>query len=457
VAEVLKSVARAIAAKRLFGRGEGILVAVSGGLDSMVLLHVLTQLAPAHDWRLTIAHFNHQLRGRSSDADERLVKRTAEKLGLPFVIGSADVRRFAREQKLSLEMAARDLRHGFLASAATKLGLNKIALAHHADDQVELFFLRLLRGAGGQGGAGMKWLAPSPADAKILLARPLLDQPKSALAVYAKQERVAFREDATNGQVDILRNRIRHELLPQLTKKFQPALTRVVLRQMEIVGAEAEFVTQTAEGWLKSKKRPAFDALPLAVQRRCVQLQLTHLGIAANFDLVEQLRESADRPVTVNKRLAVYRDTTGNLKLQEPVSADFDQEFAKVHLQGRAGEISFAAARIQWTRKSAPVGTFSVPKKRLNSECFDADKVGGDIVLRHWQPGDRFQPIGLSAPVKLQDLFTNAKISRERRHDLLVGTNAEGVLFWVEGLRLGECFKLDKNTRYQLNWCWKRL
>ncbi len=98
-----------------------------------------------------------------------------------------------------------------------------------------------------------------------------------------------------------------------------------------------------------------------------------------------------------------------------------------------------------------------MPKKRLNSECFDADKVGGDIVLRHWQPGDRFQPIGLSAPVKLQDLFMNAKISRERRHDLLVGTNAKGVLFWVEGLRLGECFKLDKNTRYQLNWCWKRL
>ncbi len=289
-------------------------MAVSGGLDSMVLLDVLARLAEAHDWRLTVAHFNHQLRGRSSDADERLVKRTAEKLGLPFVIGSADVRRFAREQKLSLEMAAREMRHAFLASAAKKLDLSKIALAHHADDQVELFFLRLLRGAGGEGGGGMKWLGASPMEGKILLARPLLDQPKLALAAYAKHERVAFREDATNGQVDILRNRIRHDLLPLLTKKFQPALARVVLRQMEIVGAEAEFVTQTAEGWLKAKRRPAFEALPLAVQRRCVQLQLPRLGIAANFDLIEQLRETADRPLTVNERVAVYRDAAGKVK-----------------------------------------------------------------------------------------------------------------------------------------------
>ena len=102
-------------------------------------------------------------------------------------------------------------------------------------------------------------------------------------------------------------------------------------------------------------------------------------------------------------------------------------------------------------------GTFRAPIQRANHECFDAGKLGIDIVLRHWRPGDRFQPIGMDAPVKLQNLFINQKIPRAHRHRLLVGTTADGELFWVEGLRLGERFKLDKKTRYQLQWRWKRL
>jgi tRNA(Ile)-lysidine synthase len=301
-------VEQSIAMKGLFARGESILVAVSGGLDSMALLHVLRRLANSHDWKLTVAHFNHQLRGRSSDADERLVKRTAEKLTLPYVIDRADVKTFARGNKLSLEMAARKLRHAFLAKVATKRKIKRIALAHHADDQVELFFVRLLRGAGGEGSAGMKWLGPSPIDASVWLARPLLDQPKAVLAEYARREKIIFREDATNGQLDIQRNRLRHELLPLLTKKYQPALARVVLRQMEIVGAEADFVTGAAQGWLDGKQQPTFEKLPLALQRRCLQLQLVRHGLASNFDLIEQLREAPNRAVTINEQLAVYRE-----------------------------------------------------------------------------------------------------------------------------------------------------
>src|ERR1700728_1533404 len=125
---MVEQVEKSIAVKRLFGRDESILLAVSGGLDSMVLLDVLGRLSKSHGWRLAVAHFNHQLRGRSSDADERLVKRIAKKMGLPFVAGRADVRKFAHERKLSLEMAARNLRHGFLARIAAKRRIAKIAL-----------------------------------------------------------------------------------------------------------------------------------------------------------------------------------------------------------------------------------------------------------------------------------------------------------------------------------------
>jgi tRNA(Ile)-lysidine synthase len=417
----------------------------------------LSHLAPKYQWQLSVAHFNHHLRGRSSDADERLVKRTAENFGLPFFTGRGDVKSFARRKKLSLEMAARELRHGFFAKAAAKHGIRRIALAHHADDQVELFFLRLLRGAGGEGGGGMKRLAPSPKDNKILLVRPLLDLPKSALAAYAKEQGIVFREDATNAQIEIQRNHIRHKLLPRLTKEFQPALSRIVLRQMEIVGAEAEFVTQAAQGWLKAQRRQPFAKLAVALQRRCVQLRLVALGIAANFDLVEQLREFENQPITVSEGIAIYREASGELKIKTIRHENFDQRSLNGHLQGRAGEIVFDTVEINWSLQPLAAGPFRVPKKKLNAESFDADKVGIDIILRHWEKGDRFQPIGMPGPVKLQDLFINAKFPRERRHQLLVGTTSAGVLFWVEGLRLGECFKLDKNTRKQLNWRWKRL
>jgi tRNA(Ile)-lysidine synthase len=448
-------VEQTILARRLFGRGAAVLVAVSGGMDSVVLLHLLHSLADTHHWRLVVAHFNHQLRGRSSDADARLAQRTAEKLGLDFVLGRGDVRDHAGKNKLSLEMAARQLRHDFLAQTARAHRITHIALAHHADDQVELFFLRLLRGAGGEALAGMKWQSASPADARIRLARPLLDQPKSALAEYAKAGRVPFREDASNASLDIQRNRIRHELLPLLTANYQPALARVVLRQMEIVGAEAELVTETARKCLKQRRE--FAALPAALQRRCLQLQLAEAGVAPNFDLVEQLRIFADRAVNVGGNTSVSRDSDGCLSVQETGKSGFRSEAMAVRLKGRAGEIAFEEARISWKIELRQSGTLHAPLRRVNCECFDAGKVGRDIVLRHWLPGDRFQPIGMASPVKLQDLFTNQKIARAKRLGLMVGAVAAGDVFWVEGLRMGERFKLDKNTRYELIWRWKRL
>ncbi len=128
------------------GRSEKILAGISGGLDSMALLHALHELAGKWRWKIVVAHFNHRLRGRSSNADERLVRKTADRLGLPFMAGRADVRWFAQKSKLSIEMAARKLRHEFFAQAAVQRKISTVALAHHADDQVELFFLRVLRG-----------------------------------------------------------------------------------------------------------------------------------------------------------------------------------------------------------------------------------------------------------------------------------------------------------------------
>src|SRR5436190_11825518 len=247
--DLAERVEQNLRSRKLVIKNQAILVAVSGGLDSMVLLHVLGRLAPGHGWKLIIAHFNHQLRGRSSEADERLVRKTAAVMRLRFISERADVRAFAREEKLSVEMGARKLRHQFLARTALKLGIRHVALAHHADDQLELFFLRLLRGSGSEGLSGMKWSNPSPENPSVELVRPLLEEPKSVLRRYARENQVALREDASNDSLDIQRNRIRHRLLPVLREEFQPALAKAISRTMDIVGAETEFVTEAARVW----------------------------------------------------------------------------------------------------------------------------------------------------------------------------------------------------------------
>ncbi|HEX4263531.1 MAG TPA: tRNA lysidine(34) synthetase TilS [Verrucomicrobiae bacterium] len=458
-----EQVDQSVHTRKLFRRGQKILIAVSGGVDSMVLLHLLHELSQKNKWRLTVAHLNHQLRGSSSDADERLVARTAKKLGLPIVTGRADVKKIARTGHLSLEMAARKARHEFLAQTAAHLKISHIALAHHADDQVELFFLRLLRGSGSEGLAGMKWRSPSPANPAIQLIRPLLEQSKASLQACAAAKKIPFREDASNEWLDIQRNLIRRELLPLLRRKYQPALERTILRLMDILKAESEYIHDAAENWQRSGTgvSPArfkfgkipFPKLPLALQRRCIQSQLLQRGIPTDFALVERLRTSPGKSFTVVPQLAVSCSANGQLHFQSSPIVESKTDEVKIDLARRAGQVLFAGRKISWAIK--PRRAVNRPRPHPRKEFFDADKIGPNIVLRHWRPGDRFQPIGMKHPVKLQDFFVNQKIPRARRHDLIVAATAQNEVFWVEDVRISEQFKLTSATALRLTWQWK--
>jgi tRNA(Ile)-lysidine synthase len=421
----------------------------------MVLLDVLDQLRRQHGWRLAVAHFNHRLRGRASDLDERWVRREAARRGLPFVNERADVAGYARRAGLSVEMAARQLRHEFLARAARQLKLRAVALAHHADDQVELFFLRLLRGAGGEGLAGMKFRSQSPADRRVALVRPLLEQPKSALRAYAKEQGLHFREDASNAALEMKRNRVRHRLLPLLARQYQPAVGDVIRRTMKLLEGEADFVRQAAEGWLKAQRHEPFTRLHPAVQRQVIQMQLIRLGIGPTFELVERLRTRAGGTVSTGPDGLVRRDREGLIERVAMLEPVFHSEERIVELASPVRRAAFGGLQIRWSliRASCKRGH---PRFGSGCEYFDADNVGSSITLRHWQPGDRFQPIGMRSAVKLQDLFTNARIPRAERHHRVMGVTANGVIFWVEGLRIGERFKLDKGTVTRLKWRWRR-
>ena len=451
--DLAQRVEDAIRERHLLRNGQAVLLAVSGGVDSMVLLELLHRLASSHRWRLTVAHFNHQLRGGASELDERLVRAAARRLRLACVVDRADVRQFARAQNVSVEMAARQVRHAFLARATRQEGIRTIAVAHHADDQVELFFVRLLRGAGSQGLAGMKWSNASPEDKRLILVRPLLGCTKAELHAFASATKLRYREDATNASWDILRNRIRHQLLPLLRKEYQPALDKVVLKLMEILAGESGLVGELVRNW-RREATPAFDELDVALQRRILQEDLTSLSVGPAFDLVEQLRTFPARPVMIDSGCVLKHDGRGRIEKVALEPGGFSDHQQALRLGSSPGQGTFDGMAIRWRIVSNKGRRW--PKYSAGSEWFDADKVGRAVVLRHWRPGDRFQPAGMRQSVKLQDLFTNLKIPRRRRHDLVVAALGSGEIWWVEGLRISERFKLTASTRRRLRWSWRR-
>ncbi len=449
-ASAFGAVRKAMSRVPLVPAGQRIIVAVSGGLDSMVLLDVLQRLALVYDWKLVVAHYNHQLRGRSSDADERFVREAASGVGLPVCVARGGVRTDAKRRGISIEMAARRLRHRFLASAAHKHGAKFIATAHHADDQVELFFIRLLRGAGADGIAGMRRSSPSPADPSIQIVRPLLCLNRASLRDYARTQGIKHREDKSNQSPEYLRNRIRLELLP-LLRTYQPGLDDTVARVMDIAAVEGDFVEAAALLWLE-KRKPGFHKLHPAVQRRCLRHQLAHIGLNPDFALIEKLRLQPDTPISIPGRAKAHllRTTAGNLRFV-PKSGGTPAPLT-VDLAPNNGALEYDGVRVLWKRCARR----GLPNRKPCVEYFDADAVGRCIRLRHWLPGDRFQPIGMPAPVKLQDLFTNAGIPRDLRSSLLVAEDETGRVFWVEKLRMSERHKLLKTTRRRLKWSWQR-
>jgi len=434
----------------LLSTGTRVLLAVSGGLDSMVMLHLVHGAARSQDWDLVVAHLNHCLRGRSSDADARLVETECRRLSVPCVVGRRDAKAFAKRHKISIEMAAREVRHRFLAQTARKRKCPVVALAHHADDQAELVLMRLLRGSGSEGLGGMRVRNPSPVDAGIQLVRPLLEVTHEALQTFAREQRIRFREDQTNASGAHLRNRVRHELLPLIRKNYQPAVGRVLCRVASILSAEADCINTLASEWLLNRK-VRFLNLPLAVRRKVIQQQALSLGLALDFETAEQLLVCMGQKVNGSDGRQLRLRSEGKVEIVKPLKLRRSKATSRLELAG-SGQAQFGHLNFSWHAQEA--GRWKKPRWVPNEERFDANQLGANVILRYWRAGDRFQPIGMEHPVKLQDLFTNLKVSRADRITRVVAEAANGQVFWVEGLRIGERFKLGPDSRKVLVWRW---
>ena len=443
-----------VSAKELIPGGSRVIVAVSGGVDSMVLMHVLHRLATKHHWRLVVAHFNHKLRGHASGADQRLVQKTAQRLKLKSAIASW-TEDGATVKKYGLEMAARNARLSFLDNVARRHKCSYIATGHHRDDQVETFFWRLFRGAGGVGLGGMQQVDSFPLNMKLKIVRPFLVLGKDEIIKFANREKVKFREDGSNQDIAILRNRVRGKLIPYLRRNFHSQIEYPVSQSQELIGADSGFAKETAREWLSSKQDMPYDRLHLAVQRWAIWHQLIEFGIDPQFHQIEDLRLSVGKRFSLNPQTTILRDKNGKLHIHKLSSLSYLNGSTRILPKERWSITNFGDLRIRCRINHS--ATRLKPDSLSFQEQFDADRVGEEIMLRYWRRGDRFCPIGMSQSTKLQNLFTNAKVDAVEKRKRLLACTANGEIFWVQGLRIGEIAKIHSDTRAILQWEWSEL
>lgn len=449
-------VCRAILEQHLIDAGERVLTAVSGGPDSVALLHLLHALSPRLGIeQLSVAHFNHRLRGPAADGDAAFVAGLCRDLGLDCQVGTEDVAAYRERAGISLEMAARECRQRFLLAAAATLGAQKIALGHTANDQAEEVLLRLLRGTAPGGLSGMR-----PATAEGLV-RPLLTLERSEILQYLAEQGLPYRIDASNLEPCCERNRLRLQVLPLLREHFNPRLVQTLCRHAELAREEEAWWEHALDPrWrrlVRSEqndrimlRRRSLVAAPAPIGRRLLKRALMRLcGSFYGFRRVhlEQLLE-----------LAASKRSTGCVHLPRNIRGRSEYDSFTIAIEAPAEEAP-PALRID-APGSFKAGDFTVTVTRCGgneaaawvtaeddrfSAHLDQARLCWPLTLRSWRPGDRFQPLGMRGSKKLQDFFTDLKIPPRLRRRWPILCDAEKIC-WVVGCRLDERVKVRSSS-----------
>jgi len=450
--------------------GRRVLVALSGGADSVALLLILRELERAGAVVVAgAAHLNHLLRGADADADEAFCAALAARLGVPFLAGRVDVAALARAAKRSLEDAARTARYAFLERAADTLDADAIAVAHTKDDQAETFLLRLLRGAGARGLAAIH-----PRAGRVI--RPLIDLERAALREYLAAAGQAFREDATNADVSIPRNRVRHQLIPLLESRFSPGVVDVLAREAALARDDEDFLQGEA---IKLADRivltgrtpgPADIHLDIAGLLRAPRALASRVVLGAlqrqagsrpiHFDHVERVFALAAagsggavslpgqdavttggvivlRPAGPKSRGSPKREGGGNsfaFSLSIPGEVALDPQKLTVTAEQMPGTDAAQARPMKWAARGAEVGV-AAGALRL------------PLAVRSRRPGDRFRPLGAPGARKLQDFFVDRKVPRGERDTVPLVVDASDRIVWVVGQTVAEDFRVTDPSR----------
>ncbi len=464
---MLDKIKKTIKELRMLVRGDRVVVAVSGGIDSVVLLHALIELAAEYRLFIIVAHLNHCLRGRESDRDEVFVKRLAEKLGVKFVCKRMDVRLLLKKGD-SLQDIAREARYSFFDRIAKRYKADRIATGHNMDDQAETVLMKFLKGAGLGGLCGIPKV-----NGKYI--RPLIEITRKEIEGYAEGCRLKFVKDSSNKSVKYLRNRIRLKLIPIL-EEYNPSLKKDLARLSRILERD--------DVYMKDKTGDAYKSIVMRRDKDVVSLYLKklnrlHGAIKARifFMAVEELLGSSkgfysyhvedflkllcsDAPnlsINLPSKLTVYKEydiitierrQKAENRRRETEQPIFFEKILKINgktnvIADNGRKVAEFNAEIQVWRG---IKGADAPAPNLSIACFDYDKLQLPLTVRNFRPGDRFAPLGMNGHKKVKGLFQEKRVARRRRGLIPIVVSGDEII-WVAGIRQAECGKMDSNTK----------
>ena len=432
---------------RLVSKDDKIIVGVSGGIDSVVLLDLMMELKDRLHLEISVAHVNHNLRGNESDEDKAFVIKLADNYGIECIVHDANTKAYMVEHKTSLQVGAREIRYKFFQTVKILKNFTKIATAHNANDNAETVLFNLLRGSGTNGLGG---IPVSRGD----IIRPLLFAERKDIEQYAKLKSLEFRSDSSNIKDYYTRNLIRHSLLPEIQEKINPAAINTLNRAAEIFQELGSFINREV-GIIYPNIAKNFDDKKLVLDifklknsllfiqeniiiralKEFVRGEVEHVKVHAIMDLINSETGSS---IEVGNDVVVYRDRYNLVfikELKEPV--DFVAEI----IPGKKYEFDEFYFNTEFVERADVHFSLSPVV-----EFVDADSMGEVLTLRSWHAGDSFVPIGMKGHKKVSDFLVDSKIPIYQKNNVMVLTSRAGII-WVCGLRVDERFKLTETTR----------
>ncbi len=443
---------------RLLPQGQPVVVAVSGGPDSVCLLHILSTIREELGITLHAAHLNHQLRGADADADAEYVSALSRRLGIPVTVERRNVRAFRARHHLSLEEAAREVRYAFLAKVAGSLGADRVAVGHTVDDHLETVLMHLIRGTGTRGLRGLQPVTVRRLAAKsITIIRPLLQISREDTADYCARNNLAPRADASNLALSPLRNRIRHELLP-LLRRYNPGIAQALFRTARIAGDDIAFLEeQAAQAWGDIARirentvvldKTRFLKLPSTLQRYLLRTAIEKLAgnimdiEARHIDgIMSALARPAGRRVNLPSGLTFATGYDEFLLGRDPAAlSPYPALDTEIPLK-IPGETRMSG----WQVKAAIITSEEMAKSGGLTACFDLDKTGDELTVRCRRQGDRFQPLGMSQPKKLGEFMIDARVPRSWRNCVPLVCSPQHII-WAVDWRIDDRVKVTGTT-----------
>jgi tRNA(Ile)-lysidine synthase len=443
-------------------QGSSVVAAVSGGPDSMALLHLLKTMAEEEPFTLVVAHANHQFRGSESEEEARMVVSVAEEWGIPVETAELGLPAYIAETGMNAQAAAREKRYGFLKEVAHRHSCSAILLGHHADDQAETVLMRFIRGSGPGALAGM---AARRKEEDLELIRPLLRITKCELLDYCKRNEVPYSVDSSNADRHYFRNAVRLDLIP-LLESYNPQLRASLVRLADMAAAEDDYMQEATLSAFKEAVRPEgegyrlelgrFGRLHVALQRRLIKLILSCSSEprqTPDFLHIEEIVEVLSDQHSTVIRLEIGNGWEMRREYEEAYIGPFESAAGRfscvIHKTTREISIKETGERllVNHLEGSIPLA----PGDRYEA-AFDGELIRYPLELRSRLPGDFMQPYGLNGTKKVQDMFVDAKVPRSRRDSIPILVDGDGRILWIPGIRRSSHALVTESTRSTLHF-----